>query len=127
MRKAFVAAAAVIVIVGLGAAALPLAEEYSARQIKAGIEAGGSTVEAVEVGLLARRVTLHKLHVRQVGDVSIGRWEASGLSWPLGELLRGRTRAENDCRLFTNYSQTVAHRKKHEIHRPGWSLPFPYR
>ena len=26
-----------------------------------------------------------------VGDVSIGRWEASGLSWPLGELLRGRS------------------------------------
>ena len=91
MRKSAVAAAAVIVILGLGAAALPLAEEYSARQIKAGIQLGGSTVETVEVGFLSRRVTLGNLHVRQVGDVSIGRWEASGLSWPLGELLRGRS------------------------------------
>jgi len=92
VRKSAVAAGAVvIVIVGLGAAALPLAEEYSARQIKAGIEAGGSTVEAVDVGFLGRRVALRNLHTRQVGDVSIGRWEASGLSWSLGELLRGRS------------------------------------
>jgi hypothetical protein len=91
VRKSVVAAAAVIVILGVGAAALPLAEEYSARQMKAGIEAGGSTVDAVDVGLLARRVTLRNLHTRQAGDVVIGRWEASGLSWPLGELLRGRS------------------------------------
>jgi len=91
VRKSTIAAAAVIVIVGLGAAALPLAEQYSARQIKAGIELGGATVETVEVGLLGRRVTLRNLHVRQVGDISVGRWEASGLSWPLGELLQGRT------------------------------------
>jgi len=90
-KAVVVAAAAVIAVVGLGAAALPLAEEYSAHQIKAGIELGGGTVEAVEVGLLSRRVTMHKLHVREVGDVTIGRWEAAGLAWPLGELLRGRT------------------------------------
>ena len=90
MRKSAVAAAAVVVILGLGAAALPLAEEYSARQIKASIEAGGATVEAVDVGFLGRRVTLRNLHTRQVGDMTIGRWEASGLAWPLGELLRGR-------------------------------------
>jgi hypothetical protein len=91
VKKSAIAAAAVVIVVGLGAAALPLAEEYSARQIKAGIELGGSTVEAVEVGLLGRRVALRNLHVKQVGDVSIGRWEASGLSWPLVELLQGRT------------------------------------
>ena len=91
MRKSVVVTAAVIVIVGLGAAALPLAEEYSARQIKAGIEAGGTTVDAVDVGFFGRRITLRNLHSRQVGDLSIGRWEASGLSWPLGELLRGRS------------------------------------
>ena len=91
MKKFAIAATAVIVIVGLGAAALPLVEQYSARQIKAGIEQGGATVETVEVGLLGRRVTLRNLHVRQVGDLSVGRWEASGLSWPLVELLQGRT------------------------------------
>src|SRR5260370_30314468 len=81
-----------MVTVGLGAAAVPLDEEYSARQIKAGIGLdGAATVEAVEVGLFSRRVTLHNLHAWRVGDITIGRWEASGLSWPLGELLQGRT------------------------------------
>jgi hypothetical protein len=92
VRKSVVAATAVIVIVGLGVAAVPLAEEYSARQIKAGIELdGAAAVEAVEVGIFSRRVTFHNLHAWRVGDITIGRWEASGLSWPLGELLRGRT------------------------------------
>lgn len=92
MKKSVVATAAVIVIVGLGVAAVPLAEEYSARQIKSGIELdGAAAVEAVEVGLFSRRVTLHKLHVWRGGDVTIGRWEASGLSWPIGELLQGHT------------------------------------
>jgi len=92
VKKSAVAAAAVIAIVGLGVAAVPLAEEYSARQIKAGVELDGSTtVDSVEVAFFGRRITMHNLHVRNVGDVTIGRWEASGLSWPLGELLRGRT------------------------------------
>jgi hypothetical protein len=92
VKKSVVAAAAVIVIVGLGVAAVPLAEEYSARQIKAGIELdGAAAVDAVEVGLFSRRVTMHNLHAWRVGDVTIGRWEASGLNWPLGELLKGRT------------------------------------
>ena len=90
-KKVVVAVAVVIAIVGLGAAAVPLAEQYSARQIKAGIELDGGSVDSVEVGLLGRRVTLGKLHVRQVGDVTIDRWQASGLAWPLGELLQGRT------------------------------------
>jgi hypothetical protein len=92
VKKAVVATAAVIAIVGLGVAAVPLAEEYSARQVKAGIELdGAATVEAVEVGLFSRCVTLHNLHAWRVGDIKIGRWEVSGLSWPLGELLQGRT------------------------------------
>jgi hypothetical protein len=90
-KKVVVAAAILIAIVGLGAAAVPLAERYSAHQIKAGIEMGGGSVDSVEVGLLDRRVTLGKLHVRQVGDITIDRWQASGLAWPLGELLQGRT------------------------------------
>jgi hypothetical protein len=91
VKKSVVATTAVIVIVGLGVAAVPLAEEYSARQIKAGIELdGAATVEAVEVGFFSRRMTMHNLHAWRVGDVTIGRWEASGLSWPLGELLQGR-------------------------------------
>jgi hypothetical protein len=92
VNKTVVATAAVIVIAGLGVAAVPLAEEYSARQIKAGIEFDGAAkVEAVEVGLFGRRVTLHNLHAWRVGDVTIGRWEVWGLSWPLGDLLQGRT------------------------------------
>src|SRR5204863_3899587 len=92
VRKAAIAIVAVIAVAGLGVAAVPLAEEYSARQIKAGIERdGAASVETVEVGLFNRSVTMHKLHVRRVGDVTIGRWQASGLAWPLGELLRGRT------------------------------------
>jgi hypothetical protein len=92
VRKTAIAAVAVIAILGLGAAAVPLAEEYSASQIKAGIELDGmATVDSVDVGLLNRRITLNKLHFRRVGDVSIGKWEASGLSWPIGELLRGHT------------------------------------
>jgi hypothetical protein len=92
VKKAVVATAAVIAVAGLAVAAVPLAEEYSARQIKVGIELdGAATVETVEVGLFTRSVTMHNLHVRRVGDVNIGRWQASGLAWPLGELLQGRT------------------------------------
>jgi len=92
VRKSVIATAAVIAVAGLAVAAVPLAEEYSARQIKAGIELdGAATVERVEVGLFSRSVTMHNLHSRRVGDVNIGRWQASGLAWPLGELLRGRT------------------------------------
>jgi hypothetical protein len=92
VKKPLVAGLVVAVVVALGVAAVPLAEEYSARQIKANLEAdGATTVDSVEVGLFSRRVTFHKLHARRAGDVSIGRWEASALSWPLGELLQGHT------------------------------------
>jgi hypothetical protein len=95
MRKsATVAAAAIFVVVlaGLGVAGMPMAENYLATRIKAEVEAAGVlAVGAVEVGLLDRRVTLLDVHSKQIGGVTAGRWEASGLAWPIGELLRGHS------------------------------------
>ncbi|MEA2848881.1 MAG: hypothetical protein QOG78_4162, partial [Rhodospirillaceae bacterium] len=86
MRKTVVAALAVIVVVGGAGAALPLAERYAAAEIKADMESDGATkVGAVEVGLLDRRIVFNDLRVKRFGEITIGRWEASGLSWPLGE------------------------------------------
>jgi hypothetical protein len=31
------------------------------------------------------------MHVKRAGDIIIGRWEASGLAWPMSELIAGRT------------------------------------
>ncbi|UYN93163.1 MAG: hypothetical protein KIT25_13915 [Enhydrobacter sp.] len=71
---------------------VPLAERHAADRVKAEIEADGKTrVGSVEVGLLSRSLVLTDLRSRRVGDISIGRWRASGLAWPFDELLRGRT------------------------------------
>lgn len=93
MKKFAIAAAVVVVLlIGGAGAAVPLAERHAAAQIKADMERDGSTtVGAVEVGLLDRRILLTNLHSRQSGDVTIGRWQASGVAWPLDELLKGRT------------------------------------
>jgi hypothetical protein len=93
MKKGWVfAAIGIVVLAGLGVAALPLAQEYVAAQIKSGIEQEGAvSVGAVEVGLLDRRLTFHDLRSKQIDGLSATRWEATGLAWPLGELLRGRT------------------------------------
>jgi len=92
MRKAAVAAIVVAALVGVGVAAVPVVERVAAGQIKAGIERDGSlTVGQVEVGLFDRRVVLTDLRSSSGADMSVGRWEATGLAWPLGELLRGRT------------------------------------
>lgn len=92
MRKAPVA---VLVVAGLAVAAvaaIPVAERYAAARIKAEIEADGATqVSAVEVGLLERSVKLVDVRSQRVGKVSLQRWQASGLSWPLDQLVRGRT------------------------------------
>ncbi len=92
MKKGAVFAAIAIVLVGAGVAALPLAQQYVAGQIKTQIEREGAvSVGDVEVGLLDRRLTFHDLRARQINGLSAKRWEATGLAWPLGELLRGRT------------------------------------
>ncbi len=92
MKKILVAAIVVVAIVGAAVAALPFLERQAAGQLKLAIERDGSTkVAAVEVGLLDRGVTLHDLRTRGATEVSVGRWEVSGLAWPLTELLQGRT------------------------------------
>ena len=92
MRKTVIAAVVVVVLAGLGVAVVPLVERHAAGQIKAEIERDGmAKVAEVEVGLFDRRVALNGLHSRRVGELAIRRWEASGLAWPLGELLQGRT------------------------------------
>lgn len=92
MRKSLLAALAVVVVAGAAVAAVPLVERHAARQIKADIERDGATkVGSVEVGLFDRKIVLNDLHATRVGEISIGRWEASGLAWPLAELAKGRT------------------------------------
>lgn len=93
MRKSVIALVAVIVIAGAAAAAVPVIERHAASGIKSEIERDGTAkVDEVSVGLFSRRITL--LNLKSKGDteeLSIGRWQASGLAWPIGELLAGRT------------------------------------
>ncbi|MBS0523395.1 MAG: hypothetical protein JSS04_07130 [Proteobacteria bacterium] len=92
MRKSLVAVLAVVVVAGAAVAAVPTIERYAARQIKADMERDGqATVGAVEVGLFDRRISIKDMHFKGAGDVRIGRWQASGLAWPLSELIEGRT------------------------------------
>lgn len=92
MRIGLVAALAVVVVAGAAVAAVPVIEGYAARQIKADMERDGqATVGSVEVGLFDRKIAVKDMHVKRAGDMSIGRWEASGLAWPLSELIAGRT------------------------------------
>jgi hypothetical protein len=92
VRKSVIAGIAVVLLVGGAVAAVPLVEQYAAAQIKTDMERDGATkVGAVEVGLLDRRIVFTDLRVKRFGEIAVGRWEASGLSWPLGELMRGRT------------------------------------
>ncbi|MBI3197021.1 MAG: hypothetical protein HYZ40_05845 [Rhodospirillales bacterium] len=92
MKKGIVAGVVAIALVGAGAAALPVLQEHVAAAIKAEIERDGTTtVNQVEVGLLARRIVLVDLKSSHTAGLSVGRWEVSGLGWPLAELMRGRT------------------------------------
>lgn len=89
MKKAIIALAAVAVLAVAAVAAIPIVERHAAQQIKGEIERNGAAaVDEVTVGLFDRRIRLLNL---KTPDVSIGRWEASGVAWPLGELLAGRT------------------------------------
>ena len=87
MKKKVIAALAAVVIVGAAVAAVPIVESHAAASIKTEIERdGGTKVGSVEVGLFERRITLLDLKSTGGAALSVGRWEASGLAWPLGEL-----------------------------------------
>ncbi len=92
MKKKVIAVVAVVALVGAAIAAVPIVESHAAGQIKTEIERDGAVkVGNVEVGLFERRITLLDLKSSSGAELSVGRWEASGLAWPLGELIRGRT------------------------------------
>jgi hypothetical protein len=92
VNKKIIAAIAVVALAGAAIAAVPIVESHAAGRIKTEIERDGATkVGTVEVGLFERRVTLLDLKSTGGAELSVGRWEASGLAWPLGELVRGRT------------------------------------
>ncbi|MBV8166566.1 MAG: hypothetical protein JO021_07215 [Alphaproteobacteria bacterium] len=91
MRKGLVALAVVVILVGAAIAAVPVLERHAAAEIKRQIElAGAATVDEVSVGLFDRKIKLLNLRSSADAEVSVGRWEASGLAWPLSELLSGR-------------------------------------
>ncbi|HEX9327490.1 MAG TPA: hypothetical protein VF915_13280, partial [Reyranella sp.] len=89
MKKSVIALVAVVVLAGTAVAAVPVIERHAAAGIKSEIERGGTTkVDEVSVGLLARRITLLNLKSKSAAEeLSVGRWQASGLAWPLSELL----------------------------------------
>jgi hypothetical protein len=92
VKKKIIAVVAVVALVGAAIAAVPIVESHAAGRIKTEIERDGAVkVGNVEVGLFERRITLLDLKSSSGAELSVGRWEASGLAWPLGELIRGRT------------------------------------
>jgi hypothetical protein len=92
VKKKVIAVVAVVALVGAAIAAVPIVESHAAGRIKTEIERDGAVkVGNVEVGLFERRITLLDLKSSSGAELSVGRWEASGLAWPLGELIRGRT------------------------------------
>ncbi len=92
MRKSAVAVAAVIVVAGLGVAAVPVVERHAADNIKREIESDGiTTVETVKVGLFDRSITLEGTRVKGPSPISFQLASISGLAWPLAELVKGHT------------------------------------
>jgi hypothetical protein len=93
MKKVAIAVVVLLVILGGAAVAgLPMAERYFAGNIKEQIDQDGVfSVGTVEVGLLERRITMRDIKPKQGVGMAAARWEASGLSWPLGEILKGHT------------------------------------
>lgn len=90
MRKLLVAIGAVVALAGIGVAAIPVAEDYAARRLKEGLAREGVRAETVRVGLLDRSVRLGGVAGGPNAALTIADWEASGLAWPLDELLKGR-------------------------------------
>jgi hypothetical protein len=91
VKKLLAAAVVLVLLVGGAVVAVPVVENHAAAEIKIAMERDGTKVDAVEVGLFDRRILLTNLRSRRLGEITIGRWQASGLAWPLGELIRGRT------------------------------------
>jgi hypothetical protein len=83
----------VVVLAGGALAAVPLIEREVAGRIKADMARDGKQADAVEVGLFDRRITLTNLRGKDNAEITIAHWEASGIAWPLDELIRGRTPA----------------------------------
>ena len=90
MRKSVVALGAVLALIGIGAAAIPFAEGFAASRLKAGLAQNGVQVETVTVGLLDRSIALRNVAGGANGELKVDEWQASGLAWPLDELLKGR-------------------------------------
>ena len=92
MKKLLAALTAVIVVLlAGGVAAVPLVEQHAARLLKSRIEADGLVaVEQVSVGLFERRIELVNIRSRGADGYSAAFWSASGLAWPLTEIVRGR-------------------------------------
>lgn len=90
MRKSVVALGAVLALIGIGAAAIPFAESFAASRLKAGLAQNGVQVETVTVGLLDRSIALRNVAGGPNGELKVDEWQASGLAWPLDELLQGR-------------------------------------
>jgi hypothetical protein len=90
VRKSVIALGAVLALIGLGAAAIPFAEDFAASRLKADLAQNGVQVETVTVGLLDRSVALRNVAGGPNGELKVDEWQASGLAWPLDELLKGR-------------------------------------
>lgn len=90
MRKSVVALGVVLALIAIGAAAIPFAESFAASRLKAGLARNGIQVETVAVGLLDRSVALGNVTGGPNGELKVEEWQASGLAWPLDELLKGR-------------------------------------
>lgn len=90
MRKSTVAIGAIVALVGIGAAALPLVQDFAADRLKTALQQGGVTAETVKVSFLDRSVSLGRVAGGPNSELKIEQWQASGLAWPLAELLKGR-------------------------------------
>jgi len=92
VKKVVVALAAVAVLAGAGIAAVPLLEEQAADRLKADLESSGDVrIGAVKVDFLTRGITIRDMTVGAHAEIQVESGSATGLAWPLGELLRGRT------------------------------------
>ena len=80
----------VVLLIGAGAAAIPFVEDFAAGRLKAGLAQGGVKVETAKVGLLDRSIALGGVSGGANGELKIDEWSASGLAWPLDELVNGR-------------------------------------